>query len=101
MQEESNKEIVQSISTKITERAVKKLVIALRKLTTELVWKPPGKEYHRKCRVGSPGVCWLAETLKQVWEKETLWRKIPNNYMLIGFNYKLTAHANIINKRSP
>ena len=61
-----------------------------------MVWKVPGTEYHRKCRQGKPRVNWVIETAKQVWEKEKLWKKIPNNYMPKDFNYKLTTHANIV-----
>ena len=102
----AKEKVVKTISERITERARKRLGVALRESKDEpinevikgeeLVWKIPCKEYHSKCREGAPKLNWVIETSKQVWEKEKLWKKVQNNHMPINFNYRIKAHVNII-----
>ena len=93
-------------SERIKERAIKKLGSALRELKTEpvnevirgeeLLWKVPCAEYHYKCRLGRPKLSWVVETAKQIWDKEKLWRNLPNTYIPTNFNCKIPAQVRII-----
>ena len=102
---EQQKEI-QKISERLVERAMKKLGVALRTISSEPVsevirgeeeyWKLPCPVYHIPCRQGKPRHNWMISVAEDVWEHHKLYTKLNggNNRIPEEFDYRKKTHEN-------